>query len=285
MIYPFLCPDSGIGIAATMRITVITASLNCAGTIEDTITSILSQTHNDYEHLIIDGGSTDGMLDIIKRHSHGKMKVVSEPDDGIFDAMNKGIKMATGEVIGFINADDVLADETVLAQVSSAFKDPDVDGCYGDLIIVRRNNPGKIVRYWKSRPFSDGLFQRGWHPPHPAFFARKELYDRFGGFDTEFKIAADADLLIRLFLVHNIRTAYIPRLLVRMRNGGNSTGTLANIFKGNIEICRSFKKNKIKYSPFKYFTSKIFVIAKQFLTRPKEHLLPRTDPVLRRINR
>lgn len=181
-----------------MKISIITVCYNSAETIASTLDSIAQQSYTDIEHIIIDGESRDATLDIINQHKLNNTTIVSEPDEGIYDAMNKGIKLASGDVIGTLNADDFYIDSDVISKVSKVFSDPTTDASYADLIYVDQVNTDKVVRYWKSKPYKDGLFKQGWMPAHPTFFTRKHVYERFGYFSLKYKIAADFELLFRL---------------------------------------------------------------------------------------
>lgn len=250
-----------------MKISVITVSYNSAETIEATLLSVASQTYSDAEHIVIDGASTDSTLSIIRKYRDKLAVVVSEPDQGIYDAMNKGLKLASGDVIGFLNADDIYADDGVLEQVAQVFGDTSVDACYADLVYVDRNDLKRVIRYWKSCEYRDGLFERGWMPAHPTFFVRRKIYEKFGGFDSEFKLQADFDLTMRFLKIYHIQAVYIPRIFVRMRIGGVSN-RLGNIFRGNLEAWRACRKNGLNIGPFFMFT-KIMSRVPQFFFRPE----------------
>ncbi len=205
-----------------MKISIITATLNNRDTIEACLNSIHNQSYKDIEHIVIDGSSTDGTLDLLSKYKESFSVLVSEPDDGIYHALNKGIKLASGEIIGFLHADDIYADKEVIDTVVSSMEKHNVDSCYGDLIYVSKKNTEKTVRYWKSCPYKKRLFQKGWMPPHPAFFVKKSVYDQYGCFDTSFRIAADYEIMVRFLERNNISTFYIDKVLVKMRTGGTS---------------------------------------------------------------
>lgn len=248
-----------------MKISIITVVYNNAATIEDTILSVATQSHLNIEHIVVDGGSTDGTLSIIERHRDKLSIVVSEPDNGIYDAMNKGLQLASGEVIGLLNADDIYAGNDVLGQVAQAFSDISVDACYANLVYVDRNDLKRVVRYWQSCDFRDGLFEKGWMPAHPTFFVRRDIYERFGGFDLEFRLQADFELTMRLLAIHHIKSIYIPRIFVQMRTGGVGSRPV-NILKGNFEAWRACRKNGLKVSPF-FMLTKIMSRIPQFFSR------------------
>jgi glycosyltransferase involved in cell wall biosynthesis len=249
-----------------MKISVITACYNSASTIEETIMSVATQRYHDFEHIIVDGGSTDETAATIARRREHIATILSERDHGMYDAMNKGIARATGDVIGFLNADDVYSDDTVLAQIASAFEHKDVDACYADLVYVDRMNPQRVVRYWKSQPYREGLLANGWMPAHPTFFVRRDVFREHGGFDLTFPHQADFDLSMRFFLKARIRAVYIPRVLVRMRSGGASSGIM-HIIRGNIEAYRACRKNGLNVSPM-FILRKIISRVPQFFDKP-----------------
>lgn len=229
-----------------MKISIITATFNSEGTIRDTLDSVLSQTHKDYEYIVVDGASKDNTIAIIKEYEplfEGRMKYISEKDNGIYDAMNKGIRMATGDVVGILNSDDFYIDKDVLLDINNAF-DNSTDAICGNLYFVDWKDTDKIVRTWKgSEPKS---FRKGWHPAHPTFYARKELYDKYGLFDISFDVSADFELMLRFVEKHKARIKYIDRFIIKMRQGGESTGSVSKIILGNKNIMRAFKKNGIK---------------------------------------
>lgn len=251
-----------------MKISIITATYNSGKTIADTLDSVATQSHDDVEHIVVDGQSNDDTLSILDAHRGRIARLVSEPDQGIYDAMNKGIGMATGEVIGLLNSDDVFADRDSLSEVAAVMQDPDVDCCYGDLVYVDSGDLSRIVRYWKSRPYEAGLFRKGWVPPHPTFYVRRHVYERYGRFDLNYRLAADFELMLRFLEKHRIRSVYIPRVLVKMRLGGATNQSLANIFKQNVEIYRSARQHQIGMSVAKFVLGKIWARSAQFLSRP-----------------
>jgi len=228
-----------------VKFTIITAVHNSKGTIEDCLNSVASQTCGDVEHIIIDGGSTDGSLEIIKNEKLKikNAKVISETDEGIYDALNKGIKLATGDVIGLLHSDDIYFDENVLAKTAKLFEEKKVDSVYGDLIYVDEKDTSKVFRYWKAGEFNENKLHKGWMPPHPAFFVRKEIYAKYGLYDTTLKIASDYDLILRFLGKHKISTAYLPEVLVKMRWGGKSNKSLRNIIQKSYEDYKALKKN------------------------------------------
>jgi glycosyltransferase involved in cell wall biosynthesis len=250
-----------------LSISVITVTRNSVATVEETIRSIERQRYPNKEHIIIDGASTDGTLAVIERHRANIAALVSERDSGMYDAMNKGLALATGDVVGFLNGDDVYTDDSVLEQVATTMARPGVDACYADLVYVDKNNPAKVVRFWKSRPYQDGLFARGWMPAHPTFFVRREFYQRFGGFDPAYLRQADFELAMRFFLKGRLRAEYIPQVLVRMRSGGASSG-LKHVWYGNLESYRACRAHGLDVTPF-FIARKILSRIPQFFRRTR----------------
>lgn len=236
-----------------MKISVVTATYNSASTIGDTIESVLAQTHDDLEHIIIDGVSTDGTLEVIRSYEpryHGRLKVVSEPDKGIYDAMNKGLAMATGDFAGTLNSDDIFHSPQALEQIATALEEKHADCAFGDLVYVKSDDLEYVVRFWKGSEHKKDAFLTGWCPAHPTFYAAKRLYDEMGAFDLEFPISGDFEMMLRFIEVGHASTVYVPQVLVRMRVGGASNRSVGNIIQGNRNILRAFRKNGIKYPPF-----------------------------------
>jgi glycosyltransferase len=205
-----------------MKVSIITPVLNGQETLEATIGSILCQGHKDIEYIIVDNGSTDGTLDIINKYRNRIAKVLFESERGIYTTMNTGLKNAEGEIIGILNSDDIYANDKVIETVVSQMTEHNTRSCYGDLLYVNKNNMSRTIRHWKSRPYHKHLLKRGWMPPHPTFFVKKEVYDKYGIFDTDFKIAADYELMLRFLEKNKITSHYIPDVLVKMRVGGIS---------------------------------------------------------------
>lgn len=251
-----------------MKISIITVSYNSGKTIGDTLLSVREQNYGNIEHIIVDGLSTDCTLAVVAAEGAHVKKVVSEKDNGIYDAMNKGIALATGDVIGFINADDFYPSPDVLAVVASAFESGGADCCYGDLCYVQQDDVAKTVRYWRSAPFAPGMFGRGWCPPHPTFFVRREVYSRLGGFDLSFKIGADIELMARYLEVGRISNHYVPKVLVHMRMGGTTNRNFSNIVKQNLEIRRGFLALGLGFSWWRFMGNKVVSRALQFVRRP-----------------
>lgn len=224
-----------------MKISIITACYNADATIERTIKSVLNQSYKNIEYIIVDGGSSDKTLEIIERYSHGISNMVSEPDKGIYDALNKGITLATGDFIGFLHADDAFASSHVIKKIAHLASNG--DAVYGDLQYVSEND--KVIRHWESGLFSLKALKRGWMPPHPTLYIKRELYNQIGHFNLEYKIASDYDLMLRLLSVPNLKVAYLPEVVVLMRVGGASNKSLSNIIKKSKEDYKAIKRNKI----------------------------------------
>lgn len=256
-------------IPSTPKISIITVCFNSADTIVDTIMSVAAQDYSDLEHIIIDGGSTDDTREIIANFSSVAI-YLSEPDDGIYDAMNKGIAMASGELIGILNADDFYASDDVLSQIVKVFDEPQVDACYADLLYVKQHNTNKVVRYWKSCSYKQGLFKRGWMPAHPTFFCRKSVYERFGKFDLNYKIAADVELLFRFLEKYRINSIYLPKLLIKMRMGGTTNQSWSNIKIQNHEVLAILDKHYGRVSRAYFFLGKLLNRCAQFFLRSKD---------------
>lgn len=228
-----------------MKISVVTAVYNRALTIADTINSVQRQSYADVEHIIQDGASTDHTLDIVSSMQDDRTNVVSEPDGGIYDAINRGIKRAQGDVIGLMHSDDVFADDAVLQTVADALQDPGIDGIYGNLDYVHAARTQKIIRHWRAGTYSNKKLKRGWMPPHPTLYLRRHVFEKHGLYDVNFKISADYDAMLRYLAIGNINLLYIPRVLVKMRVGGASNGTLAQIARKTREDLRAIKRNGV----------------------------------------
>lgn len=251
-----------------MKVSIITVCFNSAGTILDTIESVRGQTHKDIEYIVVDGGSRDKTLSIVERYSTHVSRLVSEPDEGLYDAMNKGIGLATGEVIGMINSDDFYASRDAIEKVVRVLEDDTLDACFGDLCYVDQEQTSKIVRYWRAGEYHRGAFAHGWCPPHPAFFVRKRVYERLGDFDLRYRFAADAELMIRFLEAGGISVAYIPEILVNMRLGGTTNSSLRNIVEQNREILAALRQHGLKSNPVGFFAGKALSRGRQFLLRP-----------------
>lgn len=237
-----------------MKVSLITVSYNSAPTIKDTIESVLSQDHADIEYIIVDGNSKDGTKDIIQSYGSRITKFLSEPDKGIYDAMNKGIRMVTGEVVGMINSDDFYSSAHVISAVAAAFSNPKVDAVFGDLVFVDPSNLKRVVRRYSSKGWIPAKFARGFMPAHPTFFVRRKFYDLFGLFKTDYRIAADYELLIRFLFVHQLKYQYLPLNMVTMRKGGVSSNGLKSNIILNEEIIRGCRENGISTNYLKVYS-------------------------------
>jgi glycosyltransferase involved in cell wall biosynthesis len=245
-------------------ISIITPLFNSASTLRDCLSSVELQTAES-EHIVIEGKSTDDSLDIVKSYPH-VCEIVSEIDEGVYDAMNKGVRLAKGDIIGILNADDFYANVNVLEQVARVFENPTIDSCYGDLVYVDRNNISRTVRYWKAGPFSYRKFYWGWMLPHPTFFVRRKVYEKYGIFNLNLGSAADYELMLRFLVKHRITAAYIPEVLVKMRTGGISNLSTRNRIRANRMDHVAWKVNGLKPYPWTTYLKPLRKIG-QFLTR------------------
>lgn len=250
-----------------MKVSIITVVYNGQSTIKDTIKSVLSQDYPDIEHIIIDGASTDGTVEIIQSFSDQIAKFISEPDRGIYDAMNKGISLASGDIIGILNSDDFYADVDIISTVVEAFDRTQTDSVFGDLVFVKSDDLDKVVRYYSSAKFHPQQFANGWMPAHPTFFVRRWAYERYGLFKTDYKIASDYELLTRFLAKHNLSYRYIPKVMVKMRVGGVSTVSLRSNWILNREIVRGCAENEISTNMVRVL-SKYFTKVFQLIQRP-----------------
>ncbi len=228
-----------------IKISVITATWNSVSTLQECINSVDTQTYGNYEHIVVDGGSSDGTLQLLKENSNSLRRLLIEGDDGIYDALNKGIRMAAGDVIGFLHSDDVFFDEKVLEDIAISFTNPSVCAVYGNLHYVERGDLSNVVRRWISSDFKRYYLKFGWMPPHPTLYVKKEWYSQIGGFDTRYKISADYLSILQLFAQENFISAYIPRVLIKMRLGGVSNRSIKNILQKTREDYNALKKTKI----------------------------------------
>ena len=245
-----------------MKISVITATWNSEETIEDTLRSLNSQDYSDIEHIIVDGASTDATLDYVQRYGDNVNTVISEKDNGIYEALNKGINASTGDVIGFLHSDDLYANQNVLSRVAEEFTNDATDATYGDLAYVAKDNVTKIVRSWVSGPFDRSKMKNGWMPPHPTFYMRRKYYKALGGFNPKYMISADYDSILRYLWKNELNPSYIPEVLAIMRLGGKSNNSLSNIIKKSLED----KNAMIEYGipPFRGLLGKNFSKIPQF---------------------
>ncbi len=227
-----------------MKVSIITIAYNSAETIEDTIVSVINQDYADIEYIIIDGGSKDDTLKIVEKYQDKIAKVISEPDKGIYDAMNKGVANATGDIIGILNSDDIYADTKVITDIVN--KIGDNDSIYADLVYVKRDATDVVTRYWKSGAYKKGSFLKGWMPPHPTFFVKRVCYDKYGTYNLALKSAADYECMLRMLHKNEISVTYLPRVITKMRVGGQSNVTVGNRLKANKEDRMAWEINEIK---------------------------------------
>lgn len=228
-----------------MKISIITAVFNRVDCIGHSVASVQRQTYADVEHVVIDGGSTDGTIRILQESLDARSKLVSEPDNGIYDALNKGLSIASGDIVGVMHSDDFFANDRVLACVAAAFDNPQVDAVYGDLDYVAKVDVNRVIRHWKSGEFTSERLAWGWMPPHPTLFLRRRVFEQWGVFDTRFRIAADYDSILRYFGQGKIRATYIPEVLVKMRVGGESNRSLSKIWMKSREDYLALRRNGV----------------------------------------
>lgn len=236
-----------------MKISIITATYNSGRTLRDTMESVLSQTYPDIEHIIIDGNSKDNTMDVVREMEpryHGHLKYISERDKGIYDAMNKGIALATGDVVGILNSDDFFSSHYVIEIIASTLSNPELDAVYGDIHFVDDGDLGKCVRYYSSSAFRPWMMRLGFQPAHPSFYCRKSVYERHGAFDVDFRVAADFENLLRLIYINRIKTGYIPLDCVTMRTGGASTSGVKSHVRILSDHLRAYRKNGVNSNVF-----------------------------------
>jgi glycosyltransferase involved in cell wall biosynthesis len=233
-----------------MKVSIITIAYNSEATIEATIRSVISQSYPNIEYIIIDGKSKDSTLSIIEKYTSQISRVVSEPDKGIYDAMNKGVRMATGDIIGILNSDDFYADSDVIKNVVSLFESTKCDATYADLVYVNRLDEQKILRTWISGDYRHGAFLKGWMPPHPTFFVKADVYKRFGQYSTELRSSADYEFMLRVLHKQQIKVAYLNRVITKMRAGGQSNVTLKNRLRANKEDRMAWSMNGLRPQPW-----------------------------------
>jgi glycosyltransferase involved in cell wall biosynthesis len=226
-----------------MQFSIITAVWNREATLGQALDSLQAQTHAGWDHVVQDGGSTDGTLALLAARPDPRRQVVSERDGGIYDALNRALARATGDVVGLLHSDDFFAHPRVLEKVAARFAETGADAVYGDLDYVAADDPGRVIRHWRSGDYAPAKLRRGWMPPHPALFLRRSVIDRWGGYDTSFRIAADYDSILRYFGTGGISAAYLPEVLVKMRVGGESNRSLGRILRKSREDLRALRKN------------------------------------------
>lgn len=261
--------NSPIATVFDLKISVITAVYNRAATIQDTIDSVSNQTLRDFEYVVVDGMSNDGTDELIQQNRSKIANIVRESDDGIYDALNKGILASQGDIIGFLHADDLFADEEVLQRVSVKFEEGDFDAVYADLLYVDFEQTEKIIRYWKAGRYNSARFRVGWMPPHPTVYVRKAIYEEFGMYRTDLGSAADYECLVRLMVKHQIRVGYIPHVNIRMRVGGKSNSSISNRMKANKNDSDAWKVNGLPPPLGLRFTKPLSKLP-QFFRRPQD---------------
>lgn len=230
-----------------MKVSLITVTYNSAVYLEDCINSVVEQHYPDIEHIIVDGGSTDGTIDIIKKYEAHIARWVCEKDRGMYDAINKGISMASGDIIGILNSDDMFASNDVIDAIVNCFIEHKLDAVYGDLVYVDKLNANRIIRYWKGVTYNRFHFTYGWMPAHPTFYLRRELIDEFGGYETHYFSAADYEFMARYLYRYRISARYLPKLIIKMRVGGQSNVTLYSRLRANRRDYLAMKKNNIPF--------------------------------------
>ncbi len=228
-----------------MKISIVTVAYNSAATIGDTLASVAEQTYPGIEHIVVDGASKDSTLARVRAHGAHVSRVLSEPDHGIYDAMNKGLALASGDFVGFLNADDMLASPDAIAAIARAAATADADAVCGDLMYVRQDRPDVVLRYWRCGGFTRSRLRFGWMPPHPTFYVRRSLLTRIGGFDTRLRIAADYDLMLRCLTIPGVQIGYVPEVLVKMRAGGASNRSLRAMLQKSREDLDVLRRNRI----------------------------------------
>lgn len=233
-----------------MKVTIITVTYNSAKFLEQSLQSVISQHYSDIEHIIIDGGSTDGTLDIIKKYQPHIARWISEKDSGMYDAINKGMRMATGDIIGILNSDDMLASRDVVTAIVNNFTRYNAEAVYGDIVYVQQDNTQKVLRTWNGDEYNREKIKYGWMPAHPSFYIRKKIIERCGFYETHFYTAADYEFMIRYLYFHSVNACYLPKLIVRMRSGGMSNGSISRRLRANRRDYLAMKKNKVPFAMF-----------------------------------
>ncbi len=251
----------------TITISVITVVYNSVETVLDAIQSVASQNHPHIEHIVIDGASTDGTAELIAKHSGGLAHFISESDKGIYDAMNKGLSLATGDVIGFLNADDVYAHEDVLCDVARCHRNSDLQACYADLIYLDNINDTKVKRYWRSKVYKPGLCFTGWMPAHPTLYIKRRAFTQIGQFNIELGNQADLEFCARAFEIHKLSSEYVPSVWVKMRTGGVSQANILTMIRSNWASYLALKKLGSQRNPISFFVGKFGAKLPQFFNR------------------
>lgn len=251
-----------------MKVSVITICYNAAREIDETIRSVMVQDHADIEHIVVDGGSSDGTQDRVLRYRECIAQFISEPDAGVYDAMNKGLRLATGEVVAFVNAGDMMATRNTVSYMVKAFAEADADVIYGDALMVDPADITKVKRFWKGGAYKRENFRKGWMPPHLGTYIRRSAYDRYGHFSTALRVSADYELMFRFLYKHRLRARYVPKVLVRFRLGGVSNRSLAHIWRANREVYKAWRMNGERVSPLIIVRKPLLKIGQLLRRRP-----------------
>lgn len=247
-----------------MKVSIITVCFNSAASIGDTVKNVLAQDYRDIEYIVIDGGSTDGTLEILAKYRGGISRCVSKPDKGVYDAMNKGIRLSSGDIVAFLNGDDMYANGNVVGEMVKFILSNNLDAAYGDLVYIDRNNTNRITRFWKTGEYKNRAFCSGWVIPHPTFFCRRQVFEKYGYFNEDFQIAADFELMLRFIEKHRINIGYLPKVIVKMQRGGKAN-VLRGVIHGNWEIIKSFHLNGLRLSPWFFIRKPITKISQLFI--------------------
>ena len=231
----------------SLKVSLITATYNSVKTFEMCANSVLNQTYSNIEYIIVDGQSDDGTIELLKSMAitHENINWISEADKGIYDALNKGLSQATGDIVGFVHSDDVLASDTILTEIADDFENKSLDGVYGDLEYVAKENSNSVIRHWKSKPFHPNLLNKGWMPAHPTLFLKRDVYEKYGDFDLSYNIAADYDFMLRILKDQTLKFSYLPEVITKMRVGGASNRSIKNIIQKTREDYTAVKSNQV----------------------------------------
>lgn len=247
-----------------MLVSIITVCYNSEAYIKTAVESVIRQSYTDIEYIIVDGGSTDQTLNILESFESGISRIISEKDHGIYDAMNKGLRIAKGDIIGILNSDDFYSKDDIIEKVVQRFISDGTDSIYADINYVKSTDPGKVVRKWKSGVYKSGSFFQGWHPAHPTFFVKRGIYEKYGIFNLDFKLAADFELMLRFLEVKGISTSYLAESIINMRLGGATNKNIRNIIRQNRECLIAFRKNDLQ-PPLLYPLYRLIPKIRQFL--------------------
>lgn len=250
-----------------LKISIITSTYNSESTLEQTFHSLYEQAYSNLEHIIIDGGSTDSTIKIIEKFKNANTIFISEPDDGVYDAFNKGLAEATGDIVGFLHSDDMFASSDVLSSIAEEFEKNNVDFIYGDLCIIKRNDENSIIRYWKSEPYVDGMLNNGWMPPHPTLFIKNAVYKKLGLYDKSYNISADYLFIINLFQAPNLEFSYMNKIITKQRVGGVSSRNLKSIILKSSEDLNIIRKNSL--GGISVLIKKNFYKLRQLIIKPE----------------